>query len=78
MTNRSTAAVGVEDEDDVDDGAPGLSTSCGSVVRTGDVTAELGGALERLGVGCGCGYGERLAWPDGLAGLLGQNSWAAR
>ena len=35
MTNRSTAAVGAEDEDGVDDGAPVRLASCGSAVRTG-------------------------------------------
>ena len=34
MTNRSTGAVGAEDEDGVDEGAPGRPTSCGSAGRT--------------------------------------------
>ena len=45
-TNRSTTAVGAEDEDAVDDGAPGPPASCGSSERAG-ASLKSSGARRR-------------------------------
>ena len=68
-TNRSSAAAGAEDEDGIDDGAPGRPASCGSAGRTGASLQSSG--VRRRGSEMAVAVGELV----GGDGCVRSRSW---